>query len=106
MASSRHWRRGKLLGAAALSCLLLIGALSVAYADIDPASDVLLTQDVFVPYQPEVCSEVKGALREATRRSRAAGYPLKVALIGSRSEERRVGKECCLVCRSRWSPYH
>ena len=24
----------------------------------------------------------------------------------SRSEERRVGKECCLVCRSRWSPYH
>ena len=22
------------------------------------------------------------------------------------SEERRVGKECCLVCRSRWSPYH
>ena len=25
---------------------------------------------------------------------------------GARSEERRVGKECCLVCRSRWSPYH
>ena len=24
----------------------------------------------------------------------------------ARSEERRVGKECCLVCRSRWSPYH
>ena len=23
-----------------------------------------------------------------------------------RSEERRVGKECCLVCRSRWSPDH
>jgi hypothetical protein len=23
-----------------------------------------------------------------------------------RSEERRVGKECLLVCRSRWSPYH
>ena len=26
--------------------------------------------------------------------------------MGLRSEERRVGKECCLVCRSRWSPYH
>ena len=25
-------------------------------------------------------------------------------LVGS--EERRVGKECCTVCRSRWSPYH
>ena len=24
----------------------------------------------------------------------------------SRSEERRVGKECIAVCRSRWSPYH
>ena len=25
---------------------------------------------------------------------------------GRRSEERRVGKECGLLCRSRWSPYH
>ena len=25
---------------------------------------------------------------------------------GIRSEERRVGKECCALCRSRWSPYH
>ena len=24
----------------------------------------------------------------------------------SRSEERRVGKECLCWCRSRWSPYH
>ena len=27
-------------------------------------------------------------------------------LWGLRSEERRVGKECTVVCRSRWSPYH
>src|SRR5688572_32260669 len=27
---------------------------------------------------------------------------LRVTAVGSRSEERRVGKEC----RSRWSPYH
>ena len=26
--------------------------------------------------------------------------------IEQRSEERRVGKECQSVCRSRWSPYH
>ena len=25
---------------------------------------------------------------------------------GIRSEERRVGKECRIGCRSRWSPYH
>ena len=26
--------------------------------------------------------------------------------VRARSEERRVGKECLLECRSRWSPYH
>ena len=29
-----------------------------------------------------------------------------VLLGRKRSEERRVGKECRTVCRSRWSPYH
>ena len=27
-------------------------------------------------------------------------------VVPKRSEERRVGKECQSVCRSRWSPYH
>src|SRR3546814_21132202 len=27
-------------------------------------------------------------------------------LPSTRSEERRVGKECVSTCRSRWSPYH
>src|SRR3546814_12171089 len=26
--------------------------------------------------------------------------------VFTRSEERRVGKECVSTCRSRWSPYH
>ena len=26
--------------------------------------------------------------------------------FSNRSEERRVGKECLRLCRSRWSPYH
>ena len=26
--------------------------------------------------------------------------------LNPRSEERRVGKECASMCRSRWSPYH
>ena len=29
-----------------------------------------------------------------------------LALLILRSEERRVGKECLRLCRSRWSPYH
>ena len=28
------------------------------------------------------------------------------AQMQKRSEERRVGKECLRLCRSRWSPYH
>src|SRR3546814_11401655 len=31
------------------------------------------------------------------------GSPL---VVGVRSEERRVGKECVRTCRSRWSTYH
>ena len=31
---------------------------------------------------------------------------LPPSLRSSRSEERRVGKECSELCRSRWSPYH
>ena len=36
---------------------------------------------------------------------------ISLALMGryrhvARSEERRVGKECLRLCRSRWSPYH
>ena len=30
----------------------------------------------------------------------------RIAVCISRSEERRVGKECTSWCRSRWSPYH
>ena len=38
-----------------------------------------------------------------------AAATTSLATIGDRkirSEERRVGKECRIGCRSRWSPYH
>src|SRR3546814_18085486 len=41
------------------------------------------------------CSAVGWACRAAACRTAA-----------TRSEERRVGKECVSTCRSRWSPYH
>ena len=34
------------------------------------------------------------------------GYICRNARGEVRSEERRVGKECAILCRSRWSPYH
>src|SRR3546814_10601496 len=39
-------------------------------------------------------------------RQKADGEIGKAFLILTRSEERRVGKECVSTCRSRWSPYH
>ena len=36
--------------------------------------------------------------------SEAKGMDIK--MTEQRSEERRVGKECLRLCRSRWSPYH
>ena len=37
---------------------------------------------------------------------RPAVYEVKTGETLARSEERRVGKECPVLCRSRWSPYH
>ena len=36
----------------------------------------------------------------------AVSYVDPASVPGRRSEERRVGKECERLCRSRWSPYH
>src|SRR3546814_15957391 len=41
--------------------------------------------------------------------SEYVAFPVEVLsamTLQSRSEERRVGKECVSTCRSRWSPYH
>src|SRR3546814_6090055 len=41
----------------------------------------------------------------ASRAERIVTFCMR-GVLGSRSEERRVGKECVSTCRSRWSPYH
>src|SRR3546814_11839392 len=42
---------------------------------------------------------------DAGQSSSGGGSPHSASLF-SRSEERRVGKECVSTCRSRWSPYN
>src|SRR3546814_16838105 len=42
----------------------------------------------------------------ATRDGTSLGFALFFHNFSTRSEERRVGKECVSTCRSRWSPYH
>jgi 7-cyano-7-deazaguanine synthase len=45
-------------------------------------------------------------LEAARKISRAMGAEKHLEINMNRSEERRVGKECRRLCRSRWSPYH
>jgi hypothetical protein len=73
-----------------IACLLLalglVGALSVpsaAWADGDPASDFLLAQNVFYPFQPPVAASLQRSLNAETAATQHAGLPLKVALIHS-----------------------
>ena len=44
---------------------------------------------------------------EITLTGKECGLKERAPMCGvPRSEERRVGKECLRLCRSRWSPYH
>jgi hypothetical protein len=69
-------RRAALIALAALSLLP-----AAASADGDPASDVLLAQDVYYPYAPKASPQMSKALNGLLARVRKAGYPMKVALI-------------------------
>ncbi|MDQ6834804.1 MAG: hypothetical protein M3016_01315 [Actinomycetota bacterium] len=63
-----------------LTCALLPSA---ARADGDPASDTLLGQDVFYPYQPPVSAGIQRTLNAETAAARRTGFPIKVALIAN-----------------------
>jgi hypothetical protein len=58
-------------------------ACSLALADADPASDVLLGASVFYPYTPPVSRSVEQALNGEVAAAAHAHFPIKVALIRS-----------------------
>lgn len=71
--------------ASLLATVILVGAggSGFALADGDPASDVLLGQNVYYPYSPPVPQSVQRALNGETVAAKKAGLPLKVALIAT-----------------------
>ena len=83
--------------------------------DADPKSDVSAG---FGYRECDDSNETLAALMDAVMkdedipsdcyiRHQAEGIDIIYSNIGlARSEERRVGKECLRLCRSRWSPYH
>src|SRR3546814_19903063 len=80
--------------------------LSLTLASLERRGDVLRGQffagrnpGVFATFSPEW---------EEYLLSKNVGDTInfRAKVLGDRSEERRVGKECVSTCRSRWSPYH
>jgi hypothetical protein len=64
--------------------LLAMGLLpAIAGADGDPASDVLLGQNAFYPYQPPVSASLQKTLDQQTAAAAKAKFPIKIALIAS-----------------------
>ena len=50
--------------------------------------------------------DIKGKALNTPVYNLLGGKSREGVLVYCRSEERRVGKECVSLCRSRWSPYH
>ncbi len=83
---------GGLGGLAGLAVTLALGLAAfatagaeLARADGDPASDVLLSQDVFLPYGG-ISATLQRRLFALCASAQQAGYPVKIALIASRSD--------------------
>lgn len=65
------------------SIVAVMLAPAVARADGDPASDVLLGENVFYPYNPPVSQALQNRINAETAAASRAHFPIKVALIAS-----------------------
>ena len=70
------------LACIAVCCIAAVAAQS-ARADGDPASDYLLVQRVFVPYEGATASAQQRALTKAVAAANKAGFTIRVAVIFS-----------------------
>ncbi len=66
-----------LLGALAAGLL----AMPAAQANGDPASDVLITQQVFLPFEAPISKSASDELTQTVAAANAAGYKIRVAVI-------------------------
>lgn len=66
-----------------LVALLALVAVPVAHADGDPASDYLISQRVFLPYDTKIPASDQQVLKGIVADAHDKGYPIRVALIGS-----------------------
>ena len=74
------------LAAALVLVLGLSATTATAGANGDPPSDALFTKDVYLPLTPATSDGVARALLELARRTRAARWPIKIAVIATPSD--------------------
>ena len=78
---------------------------------IEVIKKLLKQPELLVIIPPEVKEETKGGegkqkAGRGNEKQKGAKEVKGEEKQEERSEERRVGKECLRLCRSRWSPYH
>jgi hypothetical protein len=68
---------------AALFAALAVGLLAVpaALANGDPASDILITQQVFLPFEAPISKSASDELTKTVAAANTRGYPIRVAVI-------------------------
>ena len=113
MKTTSYLRRGS------AAALLLLAPLAAHASSIDDSAGRVVVP--FVVQDDGLASRVQVTNHEFTTTKarvfwvgdRGGPHPGKRTCSGvsvpgrsMRSEERRVGKECMVQCRSRWSPYH
>jgi hypothetical protein len=80
--------------AALVACLVLAAAGALAHtarADGDPASDYLITQPVYFPYDGKFTPELESQLLVLVKNAKKQGFPIKVALIPNSYDLGAVG---------------
>jgi len=75
----------------ALAAALAGAAAGTARADGDPASDVLLSDNVFLSYQSPYGSKEGRALEGLTKEAKQQGFPIRVAVITQIADLGSVG---------------
>lgn len=79
------------LALAALFAAVVLPASAHAHGE-EPAVEALETGNVYMPHEPAIPGGVAVALRQTVARAQAAGYPLKVAVIGSQHDLGEYGQ--------------
>ena len=84
----------------------LIGASPLVSAAFHDEPTIELMDQIGLEISSVGNHEFDEGVTELLRLNQGGCHPVDGCQDGDGSEERRVGKECLAVCRSRWSPYH